>query len=83
MRVVIGIQTCAMRMQPQLRGPLKGALQLGHTPDALKKVMIHVAHYAGWPAGMNGLQVLQEVAAEQGLVFGGSSGESDGEAPSS
>ena len=45
--------------------------------------MIHVAHYAGWPAGMNGLQVLQDVAAEQGLVFGGSSGESDGEAPSS
>ncbi len=55
--------------EPQLRGHLKGALNLGHTPDSLKEVMIHVAHYAGWPTGMNGLRVLQEVVAERGLSF--------------
>ncbi len=54
---------------PQLRAHLKGALNIGHTPDALREVMIHVAHYAGWPTGMNGLAALEEVMAEKGLAF--------------
>ena len=60
---------CTNGQERQLRGHLKGALNLGHTPDALKEVMIHIAHYAGWPTGMNGLRVLQEVVNEQGLEF--------------
>lgn len=54
---------------PQLRAHLKGALNIGHSPDALREVMIHVGHYAGWPTGMNGLAALEEVMAEQGLTF--------------
>ena len=54
---------------PQLRAHLKGALNVGHTPDALREVMIHVAHYAGWPTGMKGLAALEEVVAEKGLAF--------------
>ncbi len=53
----------------QLRAHLKGALNLGHSPEALREVMIHVAHYAGWPTGMNGLAALEEVMAERDLTF--------------
>ena len=60
---------CATGKEPQLRGHLEGALNLGHTPDSLKEVMIHIAHYAGWPTGMNGLRVLQEVVEAKGLTF--------------
>lgn len=56
---------------PQLRAHLKGALNIGHSPEALREVMIHVAHYAGWPTGMNGLTALEEVMAEKGLSFSG------------
>lgn len=55
--------------EPQLRVHLKGALNVGHTPDGLREVMIHVAHYAGWPTGMKGLSVLEEVVVEKGLSF--------------
>ncbi len=53
----------------QLKTHLKGALTNGLTPDQLKEVMIHAAHYSGWPSAMNGLRALQEVADELGLEF--------------
>lgn len=53
----------------QLRVHLKGALNNGLTPDQLKEVMIHAAHYSGWPTAMNGLTVLHELAEELGLSF--------------
>lgn len=40
---------------------LRGARNLGLTDDALEAMLIHVAHYAGWPAGASGLRVLDEV----------------------
>ena len=70
---------CANGQEPQLRGHLEGALNLGHSPSALKEVMIHVAHYAGWPTGMNGLRVLQEVVESRGLDF--EEGEGGSESP--
>ena len=60
---------CATGREPQLKAHLKGALNLGHSPDKLREVMIHTAHYAGWPTGVNGLRVLGEVVEEQGLSF--------------
>ena len=39
----------------QLKTHLKGALNNGLSVDQLKEVMIHTAHYAGWPSAMNGL----------------------------
>ena len=60
---------CATGKEPQLRFHLKGALNVGHSPDKLREVMIHVAHYSGWPNGVNGLRVLGEVVEEQGLSF--------------
>lgn len=60
---------CADGKERQLAGHLKGALNLGLKPDMLKEVMIHVAHYAGWPCGMNGLRVLTEVVESAGMTF--------------
>ena len=53
--------------EKQLRSHLIGALSNGIKPSELKEAIIHVAHYSGWPSGMNGLQVLQELADEQGF----------------
>ena len=55
--------------EAQLKTHLLGALNNGLAPDELKEVMIHAAHYRGWPCAMNGLRVLQELADEMGLHF--------------
>lgn len=51
----------ALGREQQLRVHLKGALNLGVEPKKLQELLIHVAHYAGWPTGMTGLAVLDEV----------------------
>ena len=48
----------------QLRAHLQGARSRGITRTEVLEVMVQVAHYAGWPAGMSG-----QVAAEE--VFDG------------
>tara|TARA_Y100000588_G_C14208276_1_gene905583 strand:+ start:1191 stop:1565 length:375 start_codon:yes stop_codon:yes gene_type:complete len=60
---------CATGKEPQLKAHLRGALNQDITPDQLVEVMIHVAHYSGWPSGMNGLSVLTELVEEMGLSF--------------
>ncbi len=55
----------AMGFERQLRAHLKGALNAGVTRDEIKEVMLHIAHYAGWPAGMTGLTIAHEVFEEQ------------------
>ena len=53
----------------QLRTHLIGALNNGVSPYELKELMIHATHYSGWPSGMNGLRILQDLADERGLPF--------------
>lgn len=53
----------AFGREPQLRDHLGGALNLGISPEKLEEVLIHVTHYAGWPAGSTGVRVLREVVA--------------------
>lgn len=60
---------CATDKEPQLKVHLKGALNQEITPDQLKEVMMHIAHYSGWPTGINGLSVLNTVVEEMGLAF--------------
>jgi len=45
----------------ELRLHLRGARNLGVERDTLEAMLIHVAHYAGWPAGATGLRLLDEV----------------------
>ncbi len=61
--------TCAVLAatgkEAQLRGHIKGALNLGLKVAELKEGFIHVAHYAGWPTGVVALKILEEVVAER------------------
>ena len=45
----------------ELETHLKGALHLGISKEQLLEIMIHVAHYAGWPAGNNGQRIALKV----------------------
>lgn len=61
--------TCAVLAafgrEAQLKGHLRGALNLGLKPAELRETLIHVAHYAGWSTGVIGLKALDEVIAER------------------
>lgn len=57
--------------EDQLRAHLKGARSRGVELEEILEVMVQVAHYAGWPAGMSG-----QVVAEQ--VFAGEEEEGEG-----
>jgi 4-carboxymuconolactone decarboxylase len=60
--------TCAaltvMGREPQLKVHLRGALNVGITRETINEMMIHLAHYGGWPVAVNGLRVAGEVFAE-------------------
>src|SRR5215203_280062 len=49
----------------ELAKHIDGALNLGVTRDEVIEVMLHVAHYAGWPAGHNGQRIAREVFARR------------------
>lgn len=51
----------ALGREGELRLHLRGARNLGLPDDVLEAMLIHVAHYAGWPAGASGLRLLDEV----------------------
>ena len=55
----------ALGRDRELAKHIDGALKLGVTRDEVIEIMIHVAHYAGWPAGHNGQRVAQEVFARR------------------
>jgi alkylhydroperoxidase/carboxymuconolactone decarboxylase family protein YurZ len=50
----------ALNRDPELRTHLKAANYQGFSRDQLTEIMIHVAHYAGWPAGHNGMKVVEQ-----------------------
>ena len=51
----------ALGRDAELRLHLRGARNLGIERDVLEAMLIHVAHYAGWPAGATGLRLLDEI----------------------
>ena len=51
----------ALGWDRELQMHLEGALRLGITREEILEIMIHVAHYAGWPAAHNGQCIAQEV----------------------
>ena|SRR6266478_3845396 len=51
----------ALGRDRDLKRHIEGALHLGITRDEIIETMIHVAHYAGWPAGHNGQCLAQEM----------------------
>jgi 4-carboxymuconolactone decarboxylase len=45
----------------ELRSHIAGATNQGISADGIEEIMIHVAHYAGWPAGHHGLKVATDL----------------------
>lgn len=63
-RRLITIALLAAQGRPeQLKEHVHGAVHDGVSEDELMEVMIHVAHYAGWPAGTAGQDVVHQVFA--------------------
>ncbi len=54
----------ALGKEPQLKRHLMGALNQGITREQIIEIMIHLGHYAGWPASVNGQRVARELFAE-------------------
>ena len=51
----------ALGRDRELERHIDGALNLGISRDEIIEIMIHVAHYAGWPEGHNGQRIAQEL----------------------
>ena len=49
----------------QLKDHVRGACRAGVDEEVLLELMIHVAHYAGWPAGASGQAIVQNVYQDE------------------
>ena len=54
----------ALGKEAELRLHLRGARNLGIERETLEAMMIHVAHYAGWPAGVSALRELDVICED-------------------
>lgn len=45
----------------ELKTHMRGALNIGISKEKITEMMIHLAHYGGWPVAVNGLRVAREV----------------------
>jgi len=50
----------ALGRERQLRAHLAGALQQGITAEEIRETLVHVIPYAGFPAGLTGLELFAE-----------------------
>jgi 4-carboxymuconolactone decarboxylase len=51
----------ALNREAELRMHLTAARRLGHSDARLEELILHVAHYAGWPCAISALRALREV----------------------
>lgn len=64
-RSMITITTLTvLARNPELKTHLRGALNAGISREKITEIMIHLAHYAGWPIAVNGLRVACELFDE-------------------
>ncbi len=45
----------------ELKTHLMGAKNLGFSREKIEEMMLHLAHYGGWPTGVAGLRKVEEV----------------------
>lgn len=57
--------------EPELRQHLAGALRVGIGREQIRELMMHLAHYGGWPVAVMGLRVAGEVFAAADKASGG------------
>ena len=63
-RVITLATISALGRERQLRGHIAGALAQGFTREEIQSIFVHQFAYGGFPMGLSGLQVAQEVFAE-------------------
>jgi len=54
----------ALGKELQLKVHMKGALNIGISREEILEMMVHLAHYSGWPTAVNGTRVAEEVFKE-------------------
>ncbi|MEM6512576.1 MAG: carboxymuconolactone decarboxylase family protein [Pseudomonadota bacterium] len=59
--LVTCVALVALGKEAEQRAHFKGAKNLGLSRKTLEDMIIHVTHYAGWPAGVSAIRVLNEV----------------------
>jgi 4-carboxymuconolactone decarboxylase len=47
--------------EPQLRGFLRSALQVGFSVEQIVEILMHTGPYGGFPKALNALSIAQEV----------------------
>lgn len=66
---VVAALTALGTAQKQLKVHIHAALHVGCKPREIQEVIVHVLLYAGFPAALNGLAVLREAFAEEGIAL--------------
>ena len=54
----------ALNRENELKIHLRGALNLGVSKDKIEEMILHVAHYSGFPTGVSANQILNDICAE-------------------
>ena len=54
----------ALNRENELKIHIKGALNLGVSKDKIEEMILHVAHYSGFPTGVSANQILNDMCAE-------------------
>lgn len=53
----------ALARGPELRTHMRGALNLGITPEEIKEMIIHLSQYSGVPTAVEAIRALREVTS--------------------
>jgi 4-carboxymuconolactone decarboxylase len=59
--LVVVAALAAIHRPHELEIHLRGALNLGWTPDELREALLQIGGYAGFPAALDGLRVLTDI----------------------
>ena len=54
----------ALNRENELKIHIRGALNLGISIEKLEEMILHVAHYSGFPTGVSANQILNEIISD-------------------
>ncbi len=54
----------ALNRENELKIHIRGALNLGISKEKLEEMILHVAHYSGFPTGVSANQILNDIVLE-------------------
>ncbi len=54
----------ALNRENELKIHIRGALNLGISKEKLEEMILHIAHYSGFPTGVSANQILNDIVSE-------------------